>query len=696
MRRKAVLTDQSWWISHFATRPQETALPLLRPRSKVYLRKSKTIRVEFPAAFEQGLKAAGFVKPALLNRLCLAGLAAILYRYTGSREPETIVLGSPATLQMNGGRAGDVLPLLIQVALDLPFASLLDRVAIVIDDSNQRAGFSLNELIAALGLNETQNPQPLFSTVLRVAGYHAPQSSELRNDVNVTVSTSGDCGMFELEYNANVHEAETVQRMAGHLLHFLEHAVVDSQGTIGSIEFLGCSEREQLLNQWSIGKVKPRQERCLHELVEEQAKENPEREALVFGNQTLSYAQLNSKSNQLAHYLLRLGVKRGTPVGLCLPAGESLLYGLLGILKSGATVVPLVPTFPAFRNAMGIEDSKMEVTLTTSPSRTSFGEKQPNLVCLDLVAEEIARESTDSPVTGISADDILYVLFTSGSTGRPKGVAMSHRTVVNLIHWQRERGADPAGQRTLQRTSIGFDVSFQEIFSTWAFGGSLAVAPDDVRDDVSLLPEFIARYGISRVFLPPVALDQLAAAAAIQRHSLATLQEVIVAGEQLRVSMAIRRFFHDVNCTLDNQYGPTETHVATAHSLAGASTRWPASPPIGMPVDNVRAYILDSQFHLVPAGVPGQICIGGVGPAKGYLREEETEEKFVADPFSVEPGARMYLTGDLGRFLSDGTMEFLGRVDHQVKIRGYRIELGDIEANLLKVPGIRHAAVEIG
>ena len=285
-------------------------------------------------------------------------------------------------------------------------------------------------------------------------------------------------------------------------------------------------------------------------------------------------------------------------------------------------------------------------------------------------------------------------MFTSGSTGRPKGVLLEHKTLVNLVLWQRDRGQDPAGRRTLQRTSIGFDVSFQEIFSTLGFGGCLVVAPDEVRDDVSLLPEFIERHEISRLFLPPVALDQMAVTANLAQRTLPTLREVIVAGEALRVSMPMRRLFHQLDCGLDNQYGPTETHVATGHALTGPSTRWPEAPPIGTPVRNVRAYLLDAALAPVPAGVPGEICIGGLGPARGYLDPAEGPGRFTEDPFSG-PGARLYRTGDRGRFLADGSIEYLGRPGDQVKIRGYRIELGEVESGLLRVPGIAQAAVTV-
>ena len=672
--------DLAWWKERFGVRYPEAGPPLFKPRSNVYRRKSATIALPLPAEVSEE-------QPERQHELFLAALAGVLYRYTGGEEPEGIVVGSPLPAEdAEEDEQPDALPLLVHVALDQTFSALVEAAEGSIADAYERGDVVVAELLDELAMSEVQNRHPLFSVVLRVAGHH-PQLPDLRNDVTITVSEE-----LELEYNANVHEEATVARLGGHVLAFLGRGLVDPEAQVGAIEYLAPDERTQLLEEWGAGPAAEIEETTLHDLVEAAAKRAPDQEAIVFGEETISYGELDARANRLANHLRSLGVDRGSRVGLCIYASPDLLIGLVGVLKSGAAVVPLVPTFPAARNALVIEDSDMDVAVTETALAERFPEGGPTLVQVDRDAEEIAAAPDTSPNAGVQPDDILYVLFTSGSTGRPKGVVMEHRTLVNLVLWQRDRGIDPNGRRTLQRTSIGFDVSFQEIFSTWAFGGTLVVATDEVRDDPSQLPAFIEKHGISRAFLPPVALDQVAVGAALEQRSLKTLEEAIVAGEALQVSMPMRRLFHELDCRLDNQYGPTETHVVTAYQMEGPSTRWPTAPPIGKPVQNVKVYVLDRGLHPVPAGVPGELWVGGVAPARGYVTEEETAERFVDDPFS---GGRMYRTGDRARFLADGNIEFLGRADDQVKIRGYRIELGEIEANLLRIPSVNQAAVAV-
>jgi amino acid adenylation domain-containing protein/FkbM family methyltransferase len=671
-----------WWKERFGVRYPESGPPFFKPRSNVYRRKSATIALPLPEdVAKEG--------PERQHELFLAATCGVLYRYTGGEEPEGIVVGSPLPAEDAEEDEPDALPLLLHVALDQPFSALVEAAESSIADSYERGDLDMAELLDALAMSEVQNRHPLFSVVLRVAGHH-PRLGDLRNDVTITVGDE-----LELEYNANVHEEATVARLGAHVLAFLERGLADPESQVGAIDYLGSDERRQLLEEWGSGPAAEIEETTLHDLVEAAAKRAPDQEAIVFGEETISYGELDVRANRLANHLRSLGVDRGSRVGLCIYASPDLLIGLLGVLKSGAAVVPLVPTFPPARNALVIEDSGMEVAVTESALAERFPEGGPALVQVDRDGEAIAEAPDTSPNAGAGLDDVLYVLFTSGSTGRPKGVVMEQRPLVNLVLWQRARGIDPNGRRTLQRTSIGFDVSFQEIFSTWAFGGTLVVATDEVRDDPSQLPAFIERHGISRAFLPPVALDQVAVGAALEQRSLKTLEEAIVAGEALQVSMPMRRLFHELDCRLDNQYGPTETHVVTAFELEGSSTRWPTAPPIGKPVQNVKVYVLDQGLQPVPAGVPGELWVGGAALARGYVTEEETAERFVPDQLAPAAGGRMYRTGDRARFLADGNIEFLGRADDQVKIRGYRIELGEIEANLLRIPGINQAAVAV-
>ncbi|HZF10313.1 MAG TPA: amino acid adenylation domain-containing protein [Thermoanaerobaculia bacterium] len=693
----------AWWIDRLTPHPAESGPPLLRPRSKVYSPKRATVRLPIPAE----LSAAVDGKEGRLAELALAGIAGVLHRYSGN---ERIAVGSAVPPTGNGGGAGAAVTVLVDVADETPFSTLVETAARSAREAYLRS-WPIAEVVSALGLQEIQNRHPLFSVAVAAPAL-SPLPGDLRNDVTVEIADQG--ATLVLDYNARLLEPEIVDRFGRHVLHFLAAGLAAPASPVHALDYLDPAERRLLLDEWSGGQVHFDDPRPVQRLFEEQVERTPGAEALVFGGQSLTFDEVNRRANRIAHLLRSQGAGVGQAVGLCVAPSPDLLIGLLGILKSGAAAVPIVPTFPPVRNALTIEDAGLSLIVTETglrerlPASGRSGISAITALCLDALAGELAAQPEENPPSEATATDLVYILFTSGSTGRPKGVQMEHRSLVNLILWQRQRGEDPAGRRTLQRTSIGFDVSFQEIFSTWCFGGSLVVAPDAVRDDVSLLPSFVDEHRIARLFIPPVALHQLAASAQTQKCSLASLKEILVAGEALQISMAVIRLFREIQCALDNQYGPTETHVVTAHALTGLSTRWPALPPIGRPIANARVYLLDRWQQPVPVGVPGEIAIGGVPVARGYLRplqplrpepgRSTMEEAFLADPFSEDAPeniGRLYRTGDVGRFLADGTIEFLGRRDEQVKIRGYRIELGEIESLLLAVQGVRQAAVAV-
>ncbi|HST57442.1 MAG TPA: amino acid adenylation domain-containing protein, partial [Longimicrobium sp.] len=418
--------------------------------------------------------------------------------------------------------------------------------------------------------------------------------------------------------------------------------------------------------------------------------------ALRHAGGSLTYGELEARANRLARHLRGLGVGPDARVGVCLQRGPELMVGVLGILKAGGAYVPLDPAYPAERLAYMLEDSAARVLLT----QASLAERLPAggaaTVRLDADAAAIGRESGERLGVPVGPGNLAYVIYTSGSTGRPKGVAMPHRPLVNLLAWQDRTGHAPAGAVTLQFTSISFDVSFQEIFSTWCTGGTLVLASEEVRTDPPRLARVLEAERIERLFLPFIALQHLAEAAVELGIAPASLVEVITAGEQLRVTEPIRRWFAAMpGCVLVNQYGPSETHVVSARVLEGEPAGWPLLPSIGAPVANTQLYVLDRHLEPAPIGVPGELLLGGDAVARGYLeRPGLTAERFVPDPFG-EPGGRLYRTGDRARWLAAGEVEFLGRTDEQVKIRGFRIEPGEVEAALSDHPEVREAVVVV-
>jgi amino acid adenylation domain-containing protein len=498
-----------------------------------------------------------------------------------------------------------------------------------------------------------------------------------------------------IEYNTDLFEAATITRMVGHFQTLLESIVANPDQPIWELPLLTTTEQHQLLVERHNTQTDYPNNNCIHQLFDEQVERTPNTIAAIFENQLLTYQQLNHRANQLAHYLQALGVGKEVLVGICMERSLEMVVGLLGILKAGGAYVPLDPAYPTEQLAFMVEDTQISVLLTQTRLVQSLPPHQAQVVCLDTQWQEIVQNSKENPISAVMPDNLAYVIYTSGSTGRPKGVAMSHCSLSNLIIWQQESSTLPIGAKTLQFAPLSFDVSFQEIFSTWISGGTLVLISKQVRVDPFELLRFLAEQEINRFFLPFVALQQLAEVAVAQGSVVPTLREIITAGEQLQITRPIASWFTKLqNCTLHNHYGPSESHVVTAFTLTGSPSDWPALPPIGRPIANTQIYLLDEHLQPVPVGVPGELYIGGAGLARGYLnRPELTAQRFMANPFSQKAGERIYKTGDLARYLPDGNIEFLGRIDNQVKIRGFRIEVGEVESTLSQYPTVQQCVV---
>jgi len=437
--------------------------------------------------------------------------------------------------------------------------------------------------------------------------------------------------------------------------------------------------------------------RSVVDIVEAQVAQSPDQLAVECGNEYLSYAALNQRANHLAARLQDLGVGADVPVAICLPRSLDMTIAVLGVLKAGGAYLPLDPQYPPERLAFMLADARPAVVLAHASTVVQLAQVEVPIVRVDAAGGRLSAERLDAPTRAASPDDLAYIIYTSGSTGRPKGVAMVHRALINLLDWQGHASSCGLGDKTLQLAPLSFDVSFQEMFSTWASGGTLVLTDEETRADPARLLEQVNRVGVTRLFLPFVALQQLAEVAVRRGPLPAGLREVITAGEALRVTRHLIEFFQRLpDCTLQNQYGPSETHVVTAYTLAGKPEDWPALPPIGRPLPNVRVAILDSAGRPAAPGAEGELAIGGVALARGYLgRPDLTEQRFVPDPEAGHATARRYRTGDLVRLRPDGELEFLGRADDQVKVRGYRIELGEIEVALAGHAEVAQAAVGV-
>ncbi|MBE9186425.1 amino acid adenylation domain-containing protein [Microcoleus sp. LEGE 07076] len=523
----------------------------------------------------------------------------------------------------------------------------------------------------------------------------------------------GDELLLKIAGDRDRFDPRSITRMLGHLQTLLESIAANPQQKIGKLSMLTAAELAQL-QQWNQTEANYPQDKCVHQLFEAQVERFPDAIAAIFphkSQQQLTYRELNSQANQLAHYLQKLGVGPDVLVAICMERSLEMAIAVLGILKAGGAYVPIDPAYPKERLTFMLGDTQTPVILTQSHLVSSLPEHQARTVCLDSNWQDIADCSTENPASSVSPENLTYTIYTSGSTGKPKGVLLPHRALVNLIAWQLQNSTLEGGAKTLQFASLSFDVSFQEMFCTWCSGGTLVFITEEIRRDAQSLLQLIEREKIQRLFLPFIALQHLAEAADTYKLVPKSLREVVTAGEQLQVNRYITSFFQQLeNCTLHNQYGPSESHVVTAYTLSGPPENWPALPAIGRPLANTQIYLLHQNGEPVPIGVPGELHIGGICLARGYLnRPELTAEKFISNPlkhseipatveqesdFSLLPSEdRLYKTGDLARYLPDGNIEYIGRIDGQVKIRGFRIELGEIETALAKHPAIKQAVV---
>ena len=432
-------------------------------------------------------------------------------------------------------------------------------------------------------------------------------------------------------------------------------------------------------------------------LFEAQAIRTPGARAVEAGPEALTYARLDAWSNRLAHELIGRGVSVDSPVAISIERSIGMLVAVLGVLKAGGACVPLDPAYPAARREYMLKDSSARwiVTQASTTARPEGG--GPEVVNLARDRRRVDGHPSSRPDSAADESTLVYIIYTSGSTGQPKGVMLPQRALINLVRWQIAQTGFATGARTLQFSSLSFDVSFQELFATWASGGTVVLIDDLARRDPNGLLNHIIDQRIERIFLPFVALRGLADSSVSSGRPPGCLREVFTAGEQLQVDDTIRRFFEALpGCFLENQYGPSEAHVVTFHRLAGSPAAWPVLPPIGLPISGAAVHVLDENLCEVGPGDRGEIFIGGVCLARGYVgKPERTAERFVEVSLPESGVTRLYRTGDMAERLPDGAIRFHGRIDHQVKVRGYRVEPGEVSSALHEHPSVGQCVVTV-
>jgi amino acid adenylation domain-containing protein len=711
----ALDAELDYWRGRLAGAPALLDLPTDRVRPTKQSFRGATLETVIPKRLAERVRALGEQERTTRFMTLLTAFGVLLSRYSGQ---EDVVIASPIANRDRIGLEGviglfvNTLALRLDLSGDPSFRELLARVRSMSLEafSNQHVQFEklVEELNPERHLSHAPIAQVMFvlaeasgEGALELPGLEAapfPRGRETAKfDLSLFAGEKPDGLHLLFEYCTDLFDRATVVRMSEHFGVLLEALLADPDRPVGQLRLLGAGEEGLVVHRWNetarsfaTDRVRP-----VHELVAEQSRRTPEATAVELAGQRLTYAQLDGRANGLARRLRELGVGPGAVVGICAERSLETVVGVLAVLKAGGAYAPIDPAYPEERVAFMLSDSAAPVLLTQERLLASLPAHGARTVCLDSDWDENAGREERPPEGGATLDELAYVIYTSGSTGQPKGVAMPHRPLANLLAWQLDCWAEQPPARTLQFASLSFDVAFQELFSTWCSGGALILIDEQDRRDAQALLRVLAEQRVERLFLPFVALQNLCEAADYLGATLPGLREVITAGEQLKATEAIRRFFErHPGCTLVNQYGPTESHVVTAHKLTGPPEQWPALPPIGRPIANARVYLLDRHRRPVPIGIPGELCIGGVSLADGYLgRPEWTAERFVPDPFAEDTGARVYRTGDLARYRPDGEIEYLGRADHQVKVRGFRVEPGEVESVLREHPAVREALV---
>ena len=709
----------SYWKQKLAGELPILNLPIDKPRPPIQTYNGASYRFKLPEKLSQGVKQLAQKKGATLYMVLLASFQVLLYRYTGQNR---ILVGSP-----NSGRSRTEFASIIgyfvnQIVLQGDFSNnqsfeeYLNQVRHTVLEVLTYPDYPFALLVEKLQPERDLSCSPIFQTYFAFQQFQG-KSEDAHNVVMGTQALIkwGDLellplampnqeGIFDLmlvmaeeneslvgafSYNRDLFEEKTITKMVGHFQILLDAIVGTPEQAITKLPILTPKELQQILVDWNQTIKNYHKDKCIHQLFAVQAEKSPDAVAVVFENQQLTYSQLNTKANQLAHYLQKLGIRPEERVGICLERSLEMVVGLLAILKAGGAYVPLDHKYPSERLAYMVSDASVSLLLTQVSLQGSLPEYQGKVICLDRDKEIIAQQSQDHPQTEVNSQNLAYVIYTSGSTGKPKGVAIEHKSPIALINWAKEVFIKPELAGVLASTSICFDLSIFELLFPLTQGGKVILV-----ENILDLPKLKDSKTVTLVNTVPSAITELLKIKGVPD----SVKVVNLAGEALK-NQLVQQLYQEENIEkVYNLYGPSEDTTYSTFALVekGATQE----PTIGRPIANTQTYILDENLQPMPVGVAGELYIGGDGLARGYLNQPElTAQRFIPNPFENSTNksekSRVYKTGDLARYIEDGRIEYLGRIDNQVKLRGFRIELGEIEVALTSHPQVQQAVVMV-
>lgn len=703
----------SYWREHLDGMPPLLSLPLDYPRPIVQSYRGAAVATHIPKKLLKKLEALGKSRGSTMFMTLISGFKVLLHNYTRQSD---IAIGTPianrtkSEIENSIGFFTNTLVIRSQIEPSKTFSEFLDSVKHHVINAYENQDVPFERVVDALQPERSLSFSPLFQVLFVLQ--NTPFKNELIADIQVSEIKLGQKGygaakfdlMIDIEesadgldcefvYNTDLFLPNTIERMAANYLVLLEALAETPELPLSRLNLLTEHEKDIVINHRNDTAYKNPQMDCVHRLVEKQVVKTPDNIAVSFFDKSLSYTELNEKANQVADYLITQGVGPEVRVALCIERSLELIICVLGILKAGGAYVGLDPEYPRERLNNMILDADAHVLLADTCLLNKL-ESLPSAVIDVKSIFDSAGWSKENPDVDVHVDNLMTVLYTSGTTGRPKGIAIPHCSWINVLDWHYQTVSK--GAHFLQFFSVSTDSFFTEMFTTLCSGGRLHMIPESLRFDSKPLLEHLHKQKVDKVNLPVVVLQQWATEHRNDLQLFEHFRDISTTGEQLQITGPIVELFKNAlpNCRLHNHYGPTETHASTYCTFEGDPETWPSHAPIGKPFINCKNYILNDEMSPVPIGASGELYIGGSQLARGYLnRPDATAEKFVPNPFGNDPLERLYRTGDLCRYLPDGKIEYIERIDNVVKVRGFRIELEEVEAAINQHPQIHRAVV---